>query len=211
MLVQQLLKNTSADHPDHSFLTQAYEAVKTLADHVNEKKRQEEERTGLYEAFSETKNCPTRLVSAKRRWLINIPCIEAKTKRDIQLMIFSDLIMLALPMQKSMFAKTAEQFQYRFVRWMDLLEMEVIEEGDLCVKLALDATNASFTRLSNTVANKESQSIPKDLLQPSIALQFPSLMSYNSFKTTLANESSKCKDEERSLLEERVRRASIKD
>jgi hypothetical protein len=123
------LKKTPLSHPDYQSLNQAHEAFKTLADLVNEKKRQEEERTGLFQAFSSTKNCPANLVSAKRRWVVTIKAIEMKTKKEISLMIFSDLLMVTVPNPKSLFGSTGDHYTHRFVRWMDLLEIDFDDIG----------------------------------------------------------------------------------
>ncbi|KAI8908918.1 Dbl homology domain-containing protein [Gorgonomyces haynaldii] len=173
-----LLRET---HPDHQDLKLAFETVKTLAEHVNDKKRQEEERTGLFQAYSQTKNCPARLVSAKRRWIVNVPCTESRGK-SLLVMVFSDLIMLAVPITKSiLFGRGDDQYQYKFVH---LYKLEI----------KIDLSLSPVPQSSKSSAHENSAS--KDLLGNSLILHFTGYegqKNYNTLKSTLASEGKTCR------------------
>jgi hypothetical protein len=204
MLVQQLLKVTAISHPDHELLESAYLSVKSIADHVNDMKRQEEERTGLFEAYRATENCPAQLVCASRRWIFNLPCFETRTKKDILLMLFSDLLMIAVPIPKSILGKfngEQQKFKFRFVRMIDLLELEIIDSTDtsnLIIKVEYDAARSSFERETYTMTPS---SVPKEFQGCNFTFQFQTLKDFTDFKNVFSNEIKMCLANDRALFE----------
>jgi hypothetical protein len=184
LLLRDLLKKTDPGHKDYQNLVLASELVKTLADQINEKKRQEEERTGLFEVYRETKDCPARLVSAKRRWINSFTGFDVKSRQKVNLSVFSDLLMIAFSNKSAIF-KT--EFKYRFSRWIDLFELNLTGLVNDMVKIDVMPENASFSRASNT--------FPSDV--KSLTFQFPSTKVYNDFIRCVTLERDKClKDEE---------------
>lgn len=196
MLVQQLLKTTDTQHPDHQMLSDAHKAVKTLADHINKKKREEDEQNGLFDAYSQTKNCPAKLITAKRRWIVNVPCTDLRSKRELHLMLFSDLLMLAVPITKSMFVlKNIGEHKFTFLRWIDLLELQIIiiNPETLTVRMLHDPKLASPHRQSNTITPP---TLAKDMQSSNFFLQFSNQMNFNTFNSTFATEFERCSKED---------------
>lgn len=148
LLLKDLLKKTPETHPDYRNLTAAFDKVKELADRVNEKKKEEEEKTGLFEVYRETKDCPARLVSAKRRWINSYAAVDVKNKNKLQVSVFSDLIMISI-VNKTVFKS---DFKFKFSRWIDILELQITLANDL-VLIEILPENASFSRPSNTWPN----------------------------------------------------------
>ena len=143
-----MLKKTPVTHPDYKDLQEAWDAMNNLAASVNEKKRREEEATGLFDAFEQTKYCPPTLISHKRRLILSTDAFEHKTGKAVRLILCSDLLMIAIPVKGGVlpFKLGAQEYIYRFVRWLDLLEIDVIE--------LTDQGDCNFQ--NNTIINKSS-------------------------------------------------------
>ena len=146
ILLKDLLKNTPEHHPDWSDLEHAWNAMNELAAIVNEKKRKEEEATGLFDAFEATKNCPPTLISHKRRLIMRVDAVEKPSRREIHLVLCSDLLMVAVPSKVGVLSfhlhRSAVEHPYRFVRWIDLQDMEIHdvsleEETKDCIRIAI--------------------------------------------------------------------------
>ncbi|KAJ3274669.1 Protein T2 [Borealophlyctis nickersoniae] len=125
LLLKELLKNTPEDHPDHASLKTALAAMVDLATSVNEKKQKEEEATGLFEAFEQTKNCPPTLITHKRKLVMDVDVLDHK-KQPMHLFLCSDLLMVTQPIKQGViFREKAVEHTYKFVRWVDLAETDV--------------------------------------------------------------------------------------
>ncbi|KAI9099887.1 Dbl homology domain-containing protein [Phlyctochytrium arcticum] len=126
LLLKDLKKRTDEDHPDQKDLQSAWEAMSALAASVNEKKRKEEEATGLFEAFEQTKNCPPTLIKHTRKLVLNVDVVDQRTSKNMHLFLCSDLLMVTHPHQKGVlpFGREKAEHLYKFVRWLDLLEID---------------------------------------------------------------------------------------
>lgn len=122
-------KRTDDAHPDTADLQIAWEAMSQLASSVNEKKRKEEEATGLFEAFEQTKNCPPTLIRHTRKLIHNVAVVDHhRISKALHLFLCSDLLMVTQPMSKSSvlaFGREKGEHMYKFVRWLDLAEIEI--------------------------------------------------------------------------------------
>ncbi|KAI8998072.1 Dbl homology domain-containing protein [Gaertneriomyces semiglobifer] len=136
LLLKDLKNRTEESHPDFEDLHSAHEAMSALASAVNEKKRKEEEATGLFEAFEQTKNCPPTLIKHTRKLILNVDAVETLLngkQKQIHLFLCSDLLMVTsvsggrvLP-----FGRDKEQQRgFKFIRWLDLMEISVEYLGD---------------------------------------------------------------------------------
>ncbi|KAI8823069.1 rho guanine nucleotide exchange factor [Fimicolochytrium jonesii] len=127
LLLKDLRKRTDEDHPDYQDLQTAWEAMNELASSVNEKKRKEEEATGLFEAFEQTKNCPPTLIRHTRKLVHNVDVVyQHRTSKVIHLFLCSDLLMVTHPIAKTVlgFSRDKAEYSYKFIRWLDLLEID---------------------------------------------------------------------------------------
>ena len=61
LLLQDLKKHVSTEHPHYRLLEKAVDGMKSLANSVNEVKRKEEEMTRLFEVQKTIQECPVRL------------------------------------------------------------------------------------------------------------------------------------------------------
>ncbi|KAI8930256.1 Dbl homology domain-containing protein [Entophlyctis helioformis] len=180
LLLRDLLKCTPAEHPDHEDLEQAWEAMNQLAAMVNEKKRREEEATGLFDAFESTKHCPPTLISHQRRLIMRVEATDKSSKRDIQLVLCSDLLMVTIPARSGVFSRSGTDYAYRFVRWLDILELDVTDLATLetgavkdCLRITLNpAKRPPELPSQSTPAHDISPSVPKELAAPVLVVQF---------------------------------------
>lgn len=137
--------------------------MERMAAMVDDKKREQEEMTGLFEASYEIKNCPPILVSNKRRVIQTVTAACAKSNRLVKLYLCTDLLMIATQNGKTfdIISSKADK-PYKFVRWLDLLDI-TIESCDLDKTLPSNslrvAINPGFGRvLSDSGIAKDSPS-----------------------------------------------------
>ncbi|KAJ3120935.1 Protein T2 [Nowakowskiella sp. JEL0407] len=129
LLLTDLQKCTPLDHPDRHDLDLAFDAMKDLANQVNQRKKQEEEKTGLFEAFNSTSNCPIQLINARRRMVVQYDVVEIREKKPYRIAVCSDLIMITQSVRGVKIKKDKEEAgnvkPFRFICWMDLREVTV--------------------------------------------------------------------------------------
>jgi hypothetical protein len=169
-----------------------------LATIVNDKKRQEEESTGLFEAFEQTKHCPPTLISHRRRMIIALDAICPKTNRVVRLVLCSDLLMLSLVTNKPVYS-------YRFLRWLDLLEIEVIDMHSInpnTIRITHNTASISHDRKSFSTIAPDASAIAKELAATSFLLQFSGFDASKSranFLSTIKTVAKSCRDELKQL------------
>ncbi|KAI8849910.1 Dbl homology domain-containing protein [Chytridium lagenaria] len=154
LLIREIDKRTSTDHPDSANLKSALDSMNQLATTVNEKMSEMVKLISLFQAFDATLNCPPTLLNSNRRCIVNIDAFD-RANKPIRLYLCSDLLMVVTH-QTKVFAKA--QQKYKFLRWLDLLEMKVEELTNDIVKITLneDARMGSLTtpnspRVTNSV------------------------------------------------------------
>jgi hypothetical protein len=179
-----------------------------LATAVNDKKRQEEEATGLFDAYEQTKHCPPTLISHRRRLILTADVVCTKTNRPIRLTLCSDLLMVSLVLAKTVLSQlTGSQTEhgYRFLRWLDLLELDVADTN------AIKPNTIRFTHLGNPISTRISNSTPDSEIPPvskeigskSFSCQFVGFdasKSRDSFLKAIETVTKKCRDD---LLDEK--------
>ena len=129
-ILKDLIKYTPETHVDYDNLNKAWEAMKTLANKVNTKKQEEEERTGLFEAYETTKNCPPNLVSSRRRMIQDIDVLDLKSNKKVHLFLCSDLLMVTsnIVASKRFIKSDNEKFLHKYIRTLELVDM-IVEDG----------------------------------------------------------------------------------
>ncbi|KAJ3112388.1 Protein T2 [Phlyctochytrium bullatum] len=121
LLIREIDKRTPPEHPDAANLKSALEAMSDLASTVNNKMAEMVKVMALFEAFDATLNCPPTLLTSLRRCLISIDA-QDRAGKQLHLFLCSDLLMV-VSLQQKVFRRGDQK--YRFVRWLDLLEMTV--------------------------------------------------------------------------------------
>ncbi|KAJ3309704.1 Protein T2 [Boothiomyces sp. JEL0838] len=176
---KKLVAKTPKDHPDLANLEIAFESVLGLANSVNDKKRKEEEATGLFEAFEQTKNCPPPLISHKRRLILNSDAVCAVSKRNIRLTLCSDLLMIALAEKKTVlnaFARSSgADYTFKFIRWLDVLETDITDLHDTVpntIRITLSSPPVGSNRPTNTTPPSDISQSAKELASNSFTVQF---------------------------------------
>lgn len=128
-----MVKHTPKDHPDHENCVAAQKEMEEWTTRVNELKRAEEERTAMFQAFSQTENCPASLISSTRRLVFQCDATDGKSSKPLHIYLFSDLIMVAKPIKGGLwFLPTPTAVDgdklYKFVRWLDLRDVSVSDD-----------------------------------------------------------------------------------
>jgi hypothetical protein len=129
LFLKELEEKTGPDHPDKESLNIAWTAMTNLAKGVNDKKRNEEERTGLFDAFEQTKNCPATLINSRRRMILATDVVEVKSSKSFHLFLCSDLLMITTNIKSTSRFGIArgDDKLYKFVKHLELRDL-VIEE-----------------------------------------------------------------------------------
>ncbi|XP_069545336.1 LOW QUALITY PROTEIN: rho guanine nucleotide exchange factor 17-like [Brachyistius frenatus] len=107
LLVKDLLKHTSEDHPDHPLLLDAQRDIKRLAERINKGRRSAEEaerETRVIQEIEAHIEGVEHILNPQRKFLRQEMVMEAKTvggKKDRSLFLFSDLIICTTLKRKS--------------------------------------------------------------------------------------------------------------
>ncbi|XP_029026434.1 rho guanine nucleotide exchange factor 17-like [Betta splendens] len=107
LLVKDLLKHTSEDHPDHPLLLDAQRDIKRLAERINKGRRSAEEVEREARVIQEIEahiEGVEHILNPQRKFLRQEMVMEAKTvggKKDRSLFLFSDLIICTTLKRKS--------------------------------------------------------------------------------------------------------------
>ncbi|XP_026183721.1 rho guanine nucleotide exchange factor 17 [Mastacembelus armatus] len=107
LLVKDLLKHTSEDHPDHPLLLDAQRDIKRLAEKINKGRRSAEEAEREARVIQEIEahiEGVEHILNPQRKFLRQEMVMEAKTvggKKDRSLFLFSDLIICTTLKRKS--------------------------------------------------------------------------------------------------------------
>ncbi|KAI9028541.1 Dbl homology domain-containing protein [Hyaloraphidium curvatum] len=135
LLLKEMVKSTPKTHPDYASVLAAQKDMEEWTNRVNELKRLEEERTAMFQAFSQTENCPASLINFNRRLVFQADATDGKTGKPLHVFLFSDLIMVAKPIQKggiwflAAAGPAAEGDKlYKFVRWLDFRDFAVADD-----------------------------------------------------------------------------------
>jgi hypothetical protein len=156
LILKDLLKYTTENHRHRSALISANREMDALAAFVNDIKAAEEARTQMFDAYETTSGCPATLISAKRRLVASVDVLDAKSK-SLHVFLFNDLIMITKPLQKNYnwaaivgfgnrpTVTEGDEFLYKFVRWIDLRDLKVIEADKGMVKLKYKKGDGTLT------------------------------------------------------------------
>lgn len=107
LIVKDLLKHTSEDHPDHVFLLDAQRDIKRLAERINKGRRSAEEverETRVMQEIEAHIEGVEHILNPQRKFLRQEMVMEAKTvggKKDRSLFLFSDLLICTTLKRKS--------------------------------------------------------------------------------------------------------------
>ncbi|KAJ3199610.1 hypothetical protein HDU67_002675 [Dinochytrium kinnereticum] len=108
--------------------------MSNLATTVNNKMAEMVKLISMFQAFDVTLNCPPTLLNSNRRCLISIDAFD-RSNKPIHVFLCTDLVMV-VTLQTKVFGKS--QHKYKFLRWLDLLEMSVEELPNDIVRITLN-------------------------------------------------------------------------
>ncbi|XP_055533727.1 protein ECT2 isoform X3 [Wyeomyia smithii] len=69
LLLNEILKHTSKNNPDHKKLVESLEAIKEVIKNINEDKRKTESKLAIFDIFNDIEKCPPHLVSFHRQYV----------------------------------------------------------------------------------------------------------------------------------------------
>ncbi|XP_062861168.1 rho guanine nucleotide exchange factor 17-like [Trichomycterus rosablanca] len=107
LIVKDLLKHTSEDHPDHQYLLDAQKNIKRLAERINKGRRNAEEverETRVMQEIEAHIEGVEHILNPQRKFLRQEMVMEAKSvggKKDRSLFLFSDLLICTTLKRKS--------------------------------------------------------------------------------------------------------------
>ncbi|KAJ1987472.1 hypothetical protein H4R33_002838 [Dimargaris cristalligena] len=131
LLFTDLLKNTPVGHPDHSEIQRALDRVHEIGQLADNQIT--DALTELHTIHGHIAECPASLISASRRLLISIDATEldfstSTILKHVTLYLFTDRIMIVeRPPHITGSQSTSKKKVYKFLTWMDICSMEVLE------------------------------------------------------------------------------------
>ncbi|XP_018334943.1 protein ECT2, partial [Agrilus planipennis] len=97
LLLNDILKNTSKNNPDHAALDRALAALREVMTHINEDKRKTEGQRVMFDIFNDIDNCPPDLVSSHRSFVTRSEVVQLSSSEGLSgkgnplvLFLFSD-------------------------------------------------------------------------------------------------------------------------
>ncbi|XP_028274613.1 rho guanine nucleotide exchange factor 17 [Parambassis ranga] len=147
LLVKDLLKHTSEDHPDHTYLLDAQRDIKRLAEKINKGRRSAEEAEREARVIQEIEahiEGVEHILNPQRKFLRQEMVMEAKSvggKKDRSLFLFSDLIICTTLKRKSGSLRRSSMSlysaasvidtssKYKFLWKLPLEEVEVVKSS----------------------------------------------------------------------------------
>lgn len=76
LLLNDILKRTSKNNPDHQLLDQAIKSLKEVLTNINEDKRKTEGQVAMFDIVNDIENCPPNLLSSHRSFVTKADMIE---------------------------------------------------------------------------------------------------------------------------------------
>lgn len=76
LLLNDILKNTSKNNPDHQYLDDAIKSLKEVLTNINEDKRKTEGQVAMFDIVNDIENCPPNLLSSHRSFVSRADMIE---------------------------------------------------------------------------------------------------------------------------------------
>uniref|UniRef100_A0A0K8TS04 Putative guanine nucleotide exchange factor pebble n=1 Tax=Tabanus bromius TaxID=304241 RepID=A0A0K8TS04_TABBR len=97
LLLNDILKHTNKNNPDHKKLDEALKAIKEVMAHINEDKRKTEGQLAMFDIFNDIEGCPAHLVSSHRSFVSKCEVTELSDSLSgrgdsLVLYLFSDTI-----------------------------------------------------------------------------------------------------------------------
>ncbi|KAJ3256128.1 hypothetical protein HK103_005697 [Boothiomyces macroporosus] len=154
LLIVDLLKHTSNEHPDYFNLQVALQTVLDFVDSINHNKKMEEERAKLARILSRTINCPNGFMDAAPSLVCISDALCAVTRKSLILILFTDSLVILMHEKKNKrFTALLADQPYTFVR-----------------KLLLEETNITHSEKLLTFTKSIAPKIEKTLSTPSITI-----------------------------------------
>ncbi|XP_029345001.1 protein ECT2 isoform X2 [Acyrthosiphon pisum] len=97
LLLNDILKHTDKNNPDHQALISALASIREVMTHINEDKRKTEGQVVLFDIFNDIDNCPPHLVSSHRSFITKCDVVEQSDNLSghgdhLTIFVFSDVV-----------------------------------------------------------------------------------------------------------------------
>ncbi|XP_004343470.2 hypothetical protein CAOG_07596 [Capsaspora owczarzaki ATCC 30864] len=146
LLLQEVLKHTPQDHPDHVHLNEAIVTIREIVNEINEAKRKTEQQMELFELIQSIEDCPPTLLSANRQVLARVNVMRLATENedydanaagslvdtigacliDMTIVLFND----AVEVVKRRRAGFRQKTPYRHVNHADIRDIHIVDVAD---------------------------------------------------------------------------------
>eukprot|EP01113_Clastostelium_recurvatum_P039518 TRINITY_DN6041_c0_g2_i6.p1 TRINITY_DN6041_c0_g2~~TRINITY_DN6041_c0_g2_i6.p1 ORF type:complete len:1168 (-),score=332.78 TRINITY_DN6041_c0_g2_i6:54-3242(-) len=146
LLLQELLKHTRPDHTEYDKLGEALTKVKDIALNLNEKKRDSENKSKLFEITAVLEGTYEPLFSQGRRHVKDAILHENKTNKQMALYLFSDILIFG-KLEKKQRGGVARKVKYLGTLKIDEIDVQSIPDT-LSIKHAF-----RITRITGAIVN----------------------------------------------------------
>ncbi|KAI6652767.1 Protein ECT2 isoform X2 [Oopsacas minuta] len=128
LLLQELSKHTSDDHPDSNMLVQAISKLKSVMEYINEDKRKTQIQMQMFEIVREIQDCPPDLLASHRHFITKLDFVEPQSPADTvyTFFLFNDYFEIAKN-RAGMGKKVAHgKTQYKHNKYLHLSFVQVV-------------------------------------------------------------------------------------
>ncbi|XP_066143767.1 protein ECT2 isoform X3 [Euwallacea fornicatus] len=123
LLLNDILKNTQKNNPDHSALELALAALREVMTHINEDKRKAEGQVTLFNIFNDIDNCPPDIVSSHRSYVTKAEVVQLSSSEGLAskgsslvLFLFSDKLEVCKKKSSKAFVKSPSAGSYQMTQ-----------------------------------------------------------------------------------------------
>ncbi|XP_066258717.1 protein ECT2 isoform X2 [Euwallacea similis] len=123
LLLNDILKNTQKNNPDHSALELALAALREVMTHINEDKRKAEGQVTLFNIFNDIDNCPPDIVSSHRSYVTKAEVVQLSSSEGLAskgsslvLFLFSDKLEICKKKSSKAFVKSPSAGSYQMTQ-----------------------------------------------------------------------------------------------
>ena len=128
LLLQELSKHTSSDHPDSKMLVQAISKLRSVLEFINEDKRKTQVQMQMFEIVREIQDCPPDLLASHRHFITKLDFVEPQSPADTvyTFFLFNDYFEIAKNRAGMGKKVTHGKTQYKHNKYLHLSFVQVV-------------------------------------------------------------------------------------
>ena len=128
LLLQELSKHTSDEHPDSNMLLQAISKLRSVLEYINEDKRKTQVQMKMFEIVREIQDCPPDLLASHRHFVTKLDFVEPQSSADTvyTFFLFNDYFEIAKNRAGMGKKVTHGKTQYKHNKYLHLSFVQVV-------------------------------------------------------------------------------------